>query len=156
TSRRRRAPGWPHAPLAGPGVVPNWPADAVFLPSLYLLAEYVSSRNLRDAHTQQQVHDNMLRCEGILPLLSRCKCAQIKAIKQFFHPTYRSDAGLSGPNRILTERELIEQQGALPVNLAQSGEKFERLEKMDRTNGHIVIPIAPVVVQFNADQFASP
>ena len=63
-----------------------------------------------------------------MPLLSRSKYAHIQAIEQFFHPTYRSDARLSGSNWILAERELIEQQGALPVNLAESGEKFERLE----------------------------
>src|SRR2546430_1043572 len=124
SAKTRQLLSWSLAPSAAPIA----PARAAFLPSLYFPAVCLSSGDLRNAHTQQRVHDKALRLEGILPSLSRCQCAQIKAIKQFLHSTYRADAGLSGPNGILAERELIEQQGALPVNLAESGEKFERLE----------------------------
>ena len=60
-----------------------------------------------------------------------------------------------GLHWVLAEGKLVEQDGPLPVDLAQGVEKLQRLDQVYRADSHIVVPLAPVVVDLDADQLAA-
>ena len=62
------------------------------------------------------------------------------------------DAVFRGCDGILTKRKLIEQHRALPVDLPEREQEIECLQQMNRTDGEIVVPLAPIVVHFNTGQ----
>ena len=64
------------------------------------------------------------------------------------------DARARGLDRVLAERELVEQDRLLPADLAHLEEELERLDQVDGADGEVVVPLAPVVVDLDREQTA--
>ena len=66
----------------------------------------------------------------------------------------RLDARARGLDGILAEGELVEQDRLVPADLADLEEELERLDQVDRADGQVVVPLAPVVVDLDREEAA--
>ena len=70
-------------------------------------------------------------------------------------PSMARMLSVAAADRILAERELVEQHRPLPADLAQRPQELEGLHRMDGADDHVVVPLAQVVVDLDAHQPAA-
>ena len=76
----------------------------------------------------------------------------VQRIQRSVQSLEEADRHLGSLHTVLPERELVELPYAVPVVLAQRVKELERLDQVHRTDHHVVIPAAEVVVDIDREQ----